>query len=115
MQSQSVISGRVERASASRRQDRAGADLQERPHARQSHVLDLADELDRAGELLGEQVAGVCRLVGVLAGRRLAKTGTFGVELTSSTARPERLARRAHQRAVEGGRHRQPGRADCRF
>src|SRR4051812_10187134 len=51
----------------------AGAGLDEGPHAVAIQLLDLGDELDRAGELSGEQVAGL-----VFAGR-IRPGGRVGV------------------------------------
>ena len=97
-------------------QARAGADLQEAAHARGVQLLDLADELHRAGELSREDLARLLRVLRVFLGRAVGEHRQRGRgERHVLEGGFEGDARVGHQRAVEGRGDREPDRAQAFF
>ena len=86
----------------------AWSDLDECPHTGASHVANLLDELDRLGDLLGQNIADHLRIARILAGCRVGEDGQLsGVERDWLQGGAERLGGAGDQRAVERGRDRQ--------
>ena len=90
-----------------------GADFQEGPDARAVQCFDLRDELDRPGELPGEQGAGRVGIVRVGLGRGVGvDRDARGREGDGAQLRAKRPARLGDEPAVKGGGDGQRARCD---
>ena len=76
------------------RELRVRADFEEGPGPHPVHRLDLGDELDRPGELAGQQGAGRLGVVGIGLGRRVGEDGNRRGARSRSSRGPRRKAAR---------------------